>query len=365
RIPANLIADHLQFIAKNEKVKLEAAAAHAIAKGADGGLRDAESMLDQLVAFCGEKIAEPDVLSVFGFTSEQTVADFTDHILRGATAEALELLHTQAADGKDMMKLMSDLIAYLRDLLVFKVKPEAVADDANPELRGALEAQAALLEMDRLLELIDQFASAEGRMKWAPNKRLHFEVAVIKAIQTLGQVTLNEVIENLSALRDGKTPATPAPARASVAAKPKAAPQKSVAPREEVAPSDNSLDPETLWSKAVEQIRKRRPLIKGWIDSARPLGTEGRSFLLGFPPAEKTAMESIALPRNREFLEGILKEISGRDWTLKTSLKEGLVAEAPPEPAPQKAERPETFKDDPLIREALEIFKGEIKPVTD
>ncbi len=78
RIPANLIADHLQYIAKNEKVTLAPAAAHAIARGADGGLRDAESMLDQLVAFCGEKIEEQDVLNVFGFTSEQTVANFTD-----------------------------------------------------------------------------------------------------------------------------------------------------------------------------------------------------------------------------------------------------------------------------------------------
>ena len=60
-----------------------------------------------------------------------------------------------------------------------------------------------MIETDRLLELIDQFAAAEGRMKWAPNKKLHFEVAVIKAIQTLSQVTLNEVIENLAALRDG------------------------------------------------------------------------------------------------------------------------------------------------------------------
>ena len=102
------------------------------------------------------------------------------------------------------MKLMSDLISYLRDLLVFKVKPEALADDANPELQKSLETESAAIETDRLLELIDQFAAAEGRMKWAPNKKLHFEVAVIKAIQTLNQVTLNEVIENLSALRDGK-----------------------------------------------------------------------------------------------------------------------------------------------------------------
>src|SRR6188472_3228402 len=75
RIPAKLIAQHLQLIAQKEKVKLQPAAAHAIARGAEGGLRDAESMLDQLVAFCGEKISENDVLDVFGFTSEQTVVD--------------------------------------------------------------------------------------------------------------------------------------------------------------------------------------------------------------------------------------------------------------------------------------------------
>ena len=205
RIPANLIAQHLQYIAKQEKITLEPAAAHAIARGAEGGLRDAESMLDQLVAFCGDPISEGDVLKVFGFTSEQTVADLTDKILRSATAEAIELVHEQCETGKDMMKLMSDLISYLRDLLIFKVKPEALADDANPELQKSLETESAAIEIDRLLELIDQFAAAEGRMKWAPNKKLHFEVAVIKAIQTLNQVTLNEVIENLSALRDGKT----------------------------------------------------------------------------------------------------------------------------------------------------------------
>ena len=96
RIPANLIAQHLQFIANKEKITLQPAAAHAIARGAEGGLRDAESMLDQLVAFCGEKITESDVLNVFGFTSEQTVIDLTGRILRGETPEAIDLLHQQS-----------------------------------------------------------------------------------------------------------------------------------------------------------------------------------------------------------------------------------------------------------------------------
>src|SRR5437868_12070485 len=126
RIPANLIAQHLQFIAGKEKITLEPAASHAIARGAEGGLRDAESMLDQLVAFCGEKISESDVLNVFGFTSKQTVVDLTGRILRGETPEAIDLLHEQCEAGKDMMRLMADLIANLRDLLVSSAKHDAL-----------------------------------------------------------------------------------------------------------------------------------------------------------------------------------------------------------------------------------------------
>src|SRR5437764_795994 len=212
RIPANLIAKHLQFIAGKEKITLEPAAAHAIARGAEGGLRDAESMLDQLVAFCGEKISENDVLDVFGFTSEQTVIDLTGRILRGETPDAIDLLHQQSDAGKDMMRLMSDLIAYLRDLLVFKVKPDALKEDVEPDVQTSLARHAELVTTGHLLELLDQFAAAEGRMKWAPNKKLHFEVAIIKAIQSLGQATLDEVIEKLSQLRDGKSVSQKKPA---------------------------------------------------------------------------------------------------------------------------------------------------------
>ncbi|PYI90585.1 MAG: DNA polymerase III subunit gamma/tau [Verrucomicrobia bacterium] len=366
RIPANLIAQHLQFISGKEKIALDPAAAHAIAKGADGGLRDAESMLDQLVAFCGDKIAEPDVLSVFGFTSEQTVAQFTEKILRGETPEALELLHAEADSGKDMMKLMSDLISYLRDLLVGKVKPEALADDLNPDLQKSLESQAALIETDRLLELIDQFAAAEGRMKWAPNKRLHFEVAVIKAIQTLNQVTLNEVIENLAALRDGKAPSSSssegrASARPTPSTKPETARVAEKTSTAEPKTAPPPVDYKEVWQKTVEKVRATRKLIAGWVEAGTALGIEGRFLTVGFPPEQKTAMESLSIPKTRDYLDAVLKEISGQDWKIKFVVKEGLPVATPVETAaPKKPETQATFKDDPLIREALEIFKGEI-----
>jgi hypothetical protein len=84
-------------------------------------------------------------------------------------------------------------------------------------------------------------------------------------------------------------------------------------------------------------------------------------------------MESLSIPRTRDFLEALLKEISGQDWKIKFSLKEGLPVASPAEhlPAPgqssakKKAETQAMFKDDPLIQEALEIFKGEIRTASD
>ena len=359
RIPANLIAQHLQFIAGKEKITLEPAAAHAIARGAEGGLRDAESMLDQLVAFCGEKISEADVLNVFGFTSQQTVASFTEKVLRGATADAVQLLQEQSEAGKDMMKLMCDLIAYLRDLLVFKVKPDALNEDVDLDLEKSLAAQAKLLETDRLLELIDQFAEAESRMKWAPNKKLHFEVALIKAIQSLSQVTLNEVIEKLGALRDGKAVsdnkssfvvADVSPA----SQKPAADTADSTAPRV----AETSPDANELWRKILSNI-PQKGFLRTLTESVAPIGIDGRNFLLGHPPDEKSAIEAIASPNNRRQLEALLKETSGLDWSVKFVAKEGMKLRYAADLEPIKAA--ESFNDDPLIQEALEMFKGEIK----
>ncbi len=372
RIPANLIAQHLQFIADKEKITLEPAAGHAIARGAEGGLRDAESMLDQLVAFCGEKISENDVLNVFGFTSKQTVIDLTGRIFRGETPDAIDLLHQQSEAGKDMMRLMSDLIAYLRDLLVFKAKPDALSEDVDPEAQKSLAAHAELITNDRLLELIDQFAAAEGRMKWAPNKKLHFEVAIIKAIQSLRQATLDEVIEKLGELRDGK--AVSEKESPSVAAGVRAARK----PSEGGSPSSQNLAPDTaattatrvaetamldadeLWQKVVAKI-PTKGFLRTLSEAIRPIGIDGRNFLLGHSPDDKSKIESLASANNRRQLETLLREASGRDWSVKFVAKEGIL--------PQKAfgvlsgevKSAELFKDDPLIQEAIEIFKAQIK----
>ncbi len=369
RIAANLIAKHLQFIAGKENITLEPAAAHAIARGAEGGLRDAESMLDQLVAFCGEKISENDVLDVFGFTSEQTVVDLTGRILRGETPGAIDLLHQQSEAGKDMMRLMSDLIAYLRDLLVFKAKPDALKEDVEADVQTSLAAQAELVTTDRLLELVDQFAAAEGRMKWVPNKKLHFEVAIIKAIQSLGQATLDEVIEKLSQLRDGKSVA----AGADRGGEPSQARKAAVTDSENIsragsgdnksAPrvAETSTDANELWQKALIKIPAHKAFVRNSAAAAHVLGIEGRNFQLGFAPGDKAMMDILGTQANRKFLETLLHEITGTDWSVKLTVNEELPSRQAPA---SEGSRPENFKEDPLIQEAIGLFNAQIVPET-
>jgi DNA polymerase III subunit gamma/tau len=356
RIPANLIAKHLQFIAGKEKILLEPAAAHAIARGAEGGLRDAESMLDQLVAFCGEKISENDVLDVFGFTSEQTVVDLTGRILRGETADAIDLLHQQSDAGKDMMRLMSDLIAYLRDLLVFKAKPDALKEDIEADVQTSLAAHAELVTTDRLLELVDQFAAAEGRMKWAPNKKLHFEVAIIKAIQSLGQATLDEVIEKLGELRDGKSAAGGAGGgneRTHAGKTTLSDNYNKSAPRV----AETSPDANELWQKILAKIPPQKAFVRNAVAAAYVLGMEGRNFLIGFAPGDKAMMDILGTQANRKFLETLLHEVTGKDCSMKLTVKEELL---PKQASASQHSQSENFKEDALIQEAIGLFNAQI-----
>jgi DNA polymerase III subunit gamma/tau len=121
RIPAALITKHLALIAKQEKVKIDEAALYAIARGADGGMRDAESTLDQLISFCGDKIEEADVLSMFGLAAQSQILKLSKAVLAGEIQTALTELNELAQNGKDLGRLLSDLLNHFRNLLIFQV----------------------------------------------------------------------------------------------------------------------------------------------------------------------------------------------------------------------------------------------------
>ena len=197
RLSEILIAKHLLHIAEKEGINLSNEAAAALARGADGALRDAESMFDQIISFCGTTIQEDDVQTVFGFTPSEVVHQLASALLTQDVPAALALISEQAYAGKDLGRLLGDLIGFLRDLLIFKVHPTE-----------ATQAKAALGEMvssEKLLVLLEDLGEAEGRLRWASDKKLQLDIAIIKAAHLLQEVSLSDVLDVLSSLR-GDTP---------------------------------------------------------------------------------------------------------------------------------------------------------------
>src|ERR1051325_3490636 len=154
RIPAKLIVEQLSTIAKNEKVQISPEALHAIARGADGGMRDAESTLDQLISFCGDKIEESDVLSMFGLTAQKSLLDLSRAILDGEIQTALHQLNDLAKNGKDLGRLLSDLLNHFRNLLIFQVSRGDLAMLEVSEIEiSALREQGKLANADALARI--------------------------------------------------------------------------------------------------------------------------------------------------------------------------------------------------------------------
>ncbi|MDB6053333.1 MAG: dnax nterm: dna polymerase iii subunit gamma and tau [Verrucomicrobiales bacterium] len=158
RIPINLIIKHLSFIAGKENVKIDEAALFAIARGAEGGMRDAESTLDQLISFCGVEIREEDVLSMFGLTARGQITSLCESILEGVVETSLRQLNELSRQGKDLGRLLSDLLSHFRNTLLYKVtKGDLTLLEVTESESSILAAHAALCSEQTLTRIMEVF----------------------------------------------------------------------------------------------------------------------------------------------------------------------------------------------------------------
>jgi len=128
------------------------------------------------------------------------------------------------------------------------------------------------------------------------------------------------------------------------------------APRVAESP-DGGDDAENIWQRVFSKIPTQKAFVRNSAAVAHVLPSEGRHFILGFSPDQKSPMDILGTVSNRKLIETLLREVSGKDWTLNLTVRENLVSKA----QSSGESSSENYADDPLIREALEIFKGEIK----
>jgi DNA polymerase III subunit gamma/tau len=430
RIPSALIVKHLAQISKNEGVKIDEPALLAIARGADGGMRDAESTLDQLISFCGNEIEESDVLSMFGLAAQSQIIALTDAILAGNAEEALRQLNDLAKQGKDLGRLVTELLGHFRNLLIFQVsKGDLRLIEASESEAAALQEQSAKLSADALTRMLDILTECEGCLREATSKKILVEINVLKMIEARSAVSIDTVLKQVQQLRSeggGSTggssgggspaPRPQAPAPSAPVRKPVAAAAPSVAPapapaqvaKPAVAPAATAAAPVSadigkMWSDLLASFGKSNAFLGAALQNGFPHQLAGKVLTIGFTPANEGDQTFVDTPKYRTIISAKLGELGYPDITVKVTTAQPppdwqpsvlppqeshpspvqAQADAPTQQTAAPAQKPapmatakaappvaaapqfnkEDFKNDPLIKKALEIFKGQIVDV--
>ncbi|MBU4198717.1 MAG: DNA polymerase III subunit gamma/tau [Verrucomicrobia bacterium] len=339
RIPLKLLMERLLLIAKTEGISLDEDALLAIARASEGGLRDAESALDQLIAFQGKHITENDVLAVFGLVSRQALEALTTALLKGDVAAMICLVEEWDRQGKDLQRLLFELLEYCRNLLVFLQVGEGVTDlDFAVAQLEALKTQSALTTLDRLLRITDILTETWDRLRFALSRKTLLETALIRCSRAAVMVSLGEILAQVKALKaggGGMSLVKPASVPGRVAeSRPVMAPVHAPAPVPEPVAKASAAGPHELallekeWHAIVERVGKAAPLAKGNLLDAFPAVVSGGQVTIGFDPEFPDRVEQAAMPRHRAALQKVLSEVLHRTMVAEFKIMERRKSDA-------------------------------------
>jgi len=190
-IPTELIVQRLKKIAAAEKIKASDGALNSIARMADGGMRDAQSIFDQMISFCGNEVSEADVLDVYGLVSGEKIAALAAALAAGDHKKIVEIVDDCDENGRDLFRLLVDLQAHVRGALL-----GAIAKG------GGSDALGTPMTTEQLTRLLDGLREGEGSVKHGLSEKINFEVALLKAVEASRARAIDSLIKEIATLAD-------------------------------------------------------------------------------------------------------------------------------------------------------------------
>ena len=208
RIPTNLIAERLALIARTEGVRISDSAIDVIARAADGGMRDAQSLLDQMISFFGtaegnaSEISEAQALSLFGLTAPAEMQELIRAILCNDRPKVVSALHEFASAGKNLELLFDEILGWLRGTLMCALlpNPQTVLEE-NPEKIRIYSELAKLVRPDVVQRLLEQLSGTGFLLREAINKQIFIETLLLKAMRMAHAVQADDLIARLNYIR--------------------------------------------------------------------------------------------------------------------------------------------------------------------
>lgn len=389
RISTGDIAAHLAKIAKAEGVTIDDDALYALARGAEGGLRDAESALDQVISFRGKSIAEEDVLSVFGLVSREHLETLCASVLSGDVPTILRIIAELDAAGKDLQRLAAEVLDYFRNLLVMAYAPDVINRQEVPEHQWQLyQEQAGKIDAGRLTRMVDQLIQVQSQLKFALSRRIVIEMALIRTARSGTVATLDEVLKELKGDSDDGSPGDAQRQVTGNSEVSDAAQKKSPEP---VTPP-SGFDSELLllanhWPQVCTKVGHAAPLARSYLKDTRPFAISELVCEIGCDPEFAGHIPYLQHGKCILAFQHAIADVIGRKVTVHVSTFEQsqtgkLPADIPlpsadaaatragdtstgehPATRPSDLSAKRKWSEDPAVKRTMELFNGRISDI--
>lgn len=363
RIPVPEIAAHLRHIAEEEGFGADDAALIAIARSAQGCMRDAVSLLDQMTSYGSDHIALAQVQQVLGTVGNETVVSFVNAVAEKNISTGLTLIHSLLLDGVSLQEFASQVVEHLRGVMLLEMTGDkSLLTDHPLDTVEQMAQQAKQLNRAQLLYAIKRFSEAIGELKGGLQPQLPLELALIEAVQ--GAVTPVQAVVPVAV--PPQSAATPAQA----AAPPASAEKKGKSTDARPADGSDTAEPPPLDEAAVQRLRSRWAEFMGVVKAKTgfkheaalravrdiAIGQQSVAFAFG---NNKFARDMISAPETLAQVAEILSQILGRTVSLSCQTGETATLSA----AAGRVVREATDNDgpDPLVEYAVNELGAQVE----
>ncbi len=332
RMSVAVIVERLQVILRKENIQVDSEGLFLIAQNADGGMRDALSLLDQVISFSGEVASLQDVTEILGLIDQQSIQKVVNAILEGNAPEALGVIHAASESGWDLKQLSDNVSMEIRNLCISASAGSIIGlADLTEEKAKLVDEKAQTYDRLDLQRLLGMALQATDQMTSSEQPKLVLELAFLKMAERPKLAQMTEVIEAISRLEA----LGPAPVVAVVQPQPE---------------KKNSS-----WASFVEQVTEQMPVIGHHLEHARLVGNNQLEFdqKLHFLRVQEAAQD-------KQF-QAIFQRAFGS--LPKVTLSESIHVAKETAVKREQESLEEKARNNPTIQKALSIFGGEIKAV--
>jgi DNA polymerase-3 subunit gamma/tau len=376
------IVERLRQIVASEGAQAEPDALPLIARRAGGSMRDAQSLLDQLLAFGGERLTADEVHRLLGTAHDDRVAALAGAVLDHDPKRALDLLSQAADTGLQLGELLDQVIEYWRDLMVVNCAGGTGLDlSVTGAHAEALGQQAARLKLDTILAGLDVLVSTKARSRNSNHGRILLEMALVRLSRLDDLVSLSQLAQWLKQGDAG--PVGPGNVRSGApgvpARPPEAAAPAEAAKKKSLNGTNTSSTPFTpipltaaslslVWAQVLAQVGR---MLQSSLEKTQGVAISGpNTLVLRFPPGYNDHREHCQAPNNIARVEEALRRITGETCNLRIESASGAEAESTASATTASAEKPlapaRRLRDGlmryDLIRRAVAVLGAQIVP---